>query len=937
VDTDIIFETIDEIVIRHWGAWQVAGILLSCLLLVGAASAQDSVYTQVFFTSGTSDGQVGNSTSTGGLFTGMLAGGNSILNTTTTTNVRLRSYGTTPELFSSLSGMHDYFDTSALPDDADIGSATFSMRTSYLGGNALGNAGFGIVGVTPITPGVVSLADYYNTSSDRYAEDILYSNLSIAGSSNYWDLNLMGIENISKTGWTNFALKLSWAIDGAFTGTWLPLENVTYAAFRTAEYGTTANAPNLTISYTIPGDPTVMGKLNNSATNLTISTYDGSGQAVHPSVIDNGSIPWNGYRYLMVMTPYALANPALENPSMRYANSPTGPFEMIAGQSDPVIPKPAVGFNSDPNIAVVGNKLYLFTRYADATTPTQLWYNRTNTTDGVTWGKEQTLTFPWFVRSASFIYNGTGWECLAHNVTFDNLQYFYSDETGLNFYYYGGALTGLPTSQWHSDAKLNEGQYQLLLENYQQNNLSYWYSQDGRAWFPSTANPVLVGNTTAGAWDPKLYKPSFTESNNTWRVWYGGYNASNFYYVGYAEYPSEPLLAQFTPAGIISIFYPNGVSFVDTSSGSPTSWDWQFNDIPTNNTWISFSTLQNPPFHAGQGNYSIRLNVSKASTFDISTQLTFVNVTMPSLAAAFSADVTNGTYPVSVNFTDESIGSPNVWFWDFGDGGNSTLQNATHIYGGCNQTFTVNLTVTNTTSGLSDSEVKTGYISTANCTSWCGSIKDLYFQNKTYYDPLGYQELSSIPSGETETDISTALTSAGGNTILSTFITPRGLPDATSVLAGLRTYYVYASVDNTEGTTTINATSFHIYPNGTEEYLYSKSTGDINDLSISEYTMPYVSPSDLLLGRPDDRVAVKFYGKTTSTTMVNLTFAYQGETNMSHLVSGYFYCAPPVTVVTTTIPNLPYRKDPDAQLPWWVYAAGVVALWVVVGIMWRRR
>jgi hypothetical protein len=586
-------------------------LLLSCLLLVGAASAQDSVYTQVFFTSGTSDGYLGNTTTAGATFPGLYAGVNREFNTTTTADIRLRSYGSTPDRFDILAeGLYTYFDSSALPDNADIKCATFSIATNGNYGNALGDVGYGIVGVpSPMTPGVVSAGDYSNTSSDRYAPDVLHSNVSGVGSRTYWALNSIGIENVSKTGWTNIALQLSWVIDRAFTGTWKPLANVTGIQIRTSEYG--SSLPNLTVQYTIPGQPGVMGKLNNSVTNLTISTYDGSGQAVHPSVIDNGSIPWNGYRYLMVMTPYALANPALENPSMRYSNSPTGPWEMIAGQLDPIIPAPAVGFNSDPNIAVVGDKLYLFTRYADATTPTQLWYNRTNTTDGVTWGKEQTLTFPWFVRSASFIYNGTGWECLAHNVTFDNLQYFYSDETGLNFYYYGGALTGLPTSQWHSEAKKNEGQFQLLLENYQQNNLSYWYSQNGRAWFPSTANPVLVGNNTAGAWDPKLYKPSFTESNNTWRVWYGAYNASNFYYIGYAEYPSEPLLAQFTPAGIWTGWAPACVAFTDTSTGSPTAWNWFFGDGTT-------STAQNPGLHCYYlpGVYPVVLNASVGgSTF----------------------------------------------------------------------------------------------------------------------------------------------------------------------------------------------------------------------------------------------------------------------------------------------------------------------------------
>jgi hypothetical protein len=47
---------------------------------------------------------------------------------------------------------------------------------------------------------------------------------------------------------------------------------------------------------------------------------------------------------------------------------------------------------------------------------------------------------------------------------------------------------------------------------------------------------------------------------------------------------------------------------------------------------------------------------------------------------------------IPVNFTDLSIGSIQSWFWNFGDGGFSTVQNPSHIYftGG---TYTVTLTV----------------------------------------------------------------------------------------------------------------------------------------------------------------------------------------------------------------------------------------------------
>lgn len=66
------------------------------------------------------------------------------------------------------------------------------------------------------------------------------------------------------------------------------------------------------------------------------------------------------------------------------------------------------------------------------------------------------------------------------------------------------------------------------------------------------------------------------------------------------------------------------------------------------------------------------------------------------LEAQFTAVPTSGLAPLSVRFTDTSIGSPTSWNWDFGDGGTSTTQNPTHTYATAGA-FTVTLTVSNAT------------------------------------------------------------------------------------------------------------------------------------------------------------------------------------------------------------------------------------------------
>ena len=60
--------------------------------------------------------------------------------------------------------------------------------------------------------------------------------------------------------------------------------------------------------------------------------------------------------------------------------------------------------------------------------------------------------------------------------------------------------------------------------------------------------------------------------------------------------------------------------------------------------------------------------------------------------AAFTADTTTGEAPLTVNFTDESIGNIEEWMWDFGDGETSMDASPTHQYTEAGS-YTVTLTV----------------------------------------------------------------------------------------------------------------------------------------------------------------------------------------------------------------------------------------------------
>jgi PKD repeat protein len=147
---------------------------------------------------------------------------------------------------------------------------------------------------------------------------------------------------------------------------------------------------------------------------------------------------------------------------------------------------------------------------------------------------------------------------------------------------------------------------------------------------------------------------------------------------------------------------PFTVNFTDQSTGNSTSWTWDFGDG-------SNSTQQNPAHtYNAPGDYTVQLTATNAcgSDAEIKTNYIHVDPCIPPVAN-FVASATSGNAPFTVNFTDQSSGSPTSWSWDFGDGGSSTQRNPSHIYNAAG-TYTVTLTVTNTCG--SDGETKTNYI-----------------------------------------------------------------------------------------------------------------------------------------------------------------------------------------------------------------------------------
>jgi YVTN family beta-propeller protein len=148
---------------------------------------------------------------------------------------------------------------------------------------------------------------------------------------------------------------------------------------------------------------------------------------------------------------------------------------------------------------------------------------------------------------------------------------------------------------------------------------------------------------------------------------------------------------------------PLKVQFTDKSTGSPTSWKWNFGD------GSDLVTEYNPTHtYSKAGTYTVKETVSNAAGKDTEIKTNYITVTsVTKPVAAFSASPTSGNLPLSVTFTDKSTNSPISWKWNFGDGTSSTARNPTHKYSAEGK-YTVTLTATN--SAGSNTVTKSNYI-----------------------------------------------------------------------------------------------------------------------------------------------------------------------------------------------------------------------------------
>ncbi|WP_300985033.1 PKD domain-containing protein [Methanospirillum sp.] len=150
---------------------------------------------------------------------------------------------------------------------------------------------------------------------------------------------------------------------------------------------------------------------------------------------------------------------------------------------------------------------------------------------------------------------------------------------------------------------------------------------------------------------------------------------------------------------------PLRVQFLDSSTGYPAMWAWDFGDGK-----VVSGTANPVHVYREPGIYTVTLTATSltgASSTKVRQQYIIVRDKRP-LEADFLANPTYGKAPLTVQFTDCSKGAVQEWRWDFGDGGTAYEQNPIYVYKRPGK-YTVTLTVSSPTAG-SSTKVKEKYI-----------------------------------------------------------------------------------------------------------------------------------------------------------------------------------------------------------------------------------
>lgn len=303
----------------------------------------------------------------------------------------------------------------------------------------------------------------------------------------------------------------------------------------------------------------------NASSFLSTITYDRSGQAVHPSVIDFKTEynleGWCGFRYWMAFTPYPGFNYSLENPSFLVSHDGVT-WSTPSGITNPVAPRPKGSlpgnYNSDPELIydIEHNQLLIYWREYKKDTYEKIWVKKfdPNLTENP---KILCVDKPWDNKDG-LILSPTLWrksakEWFMWTSTGNYLMHIRTSQDGLNWSaaqpcngpwitWNGGFIP------WHASAKPNfhKKQVEFLISGwFKHSSINESKLVYATAPMEEPSNLSLPLNQpllepVIGKWDNGyIYRSSFViepqTASSKYRVWYSACSKEKIWHIGYTE------------------------------------------------------------------------------------------------------------------------------------------------------------------------------------------------------------------------------------------------------------------------------------------------------------------------------------------------------------------------------------------------------------------
>ena len=264
---------------------------------------------------------------------------------------------------------------------------------------------------------------------------------------------------------------------------------------------------------------------------LLLTTYDGSGQAVHPDIIEPEH-GFAGYRYVLAFTPYPAANDRLENPSVRVSTDGVR-WVALPGCPDPVVQPPLDEdyHHADPDLVLHEGRLYMYYLTRSRSRPHAI-VSVTSSADGFSWSVPTVLLDQEWGVSPAVVRADGGWA----------MYYVHADlRAGAAAYTVrrrsGSTPERFPDERlcdvvvpghhpWHIDVIRTDTGVEALLTAFPEggdpsrSRLFHLTSNDGVRFVTSQTDPVLQPSRIG--WDDRMiYRSTFLRHcSDDYTVWY---------------------------------------------------------------------------------------------------------------------------------------------------------------------------------------------------------------------------------------------------------------------------------------------------------------------------------------------------------------------------------------------------------------------------------